>query len=223
MNRRKPNITLWYSLGLAVLLCVAFLVVATGTTLARYRAEREAEITFEVREPEQICLGTVRTVTEEEATEDLKAGTEVFDASTAPVWENVENVPQITFAVANGTSATDYSQRDQKLQLRLIGTLGFWTGEGTANMYLLLPAEDGTDTVNKIQATVTPIPEGTVLHQTNGDGWIYTFQDVNKEELSWTLSGGELSYISLTVTMEGAVLSDPSLLQLQMVADVIRE
>lgn len=223
MNQRKPNKSLWYSLGLAVLLCAAFLVVATGTTLARYRTEREAEITFEVRAPAQICLGTVRTITAEEATEDLKADTEVFDPTVEPAWETVEDVPQITFAVANGTSTTDFSNRDQKLQLRLIGTLGVWTGTQPASMHLLLPAEDGSDTVNKIQATVTPIAEGTVLHQTHGDGWIYTFQDANEEELSWTLPGGELSYISLTVTMEGAVLSDPSLLQLQMIADLISE
>lgn len=223
MNQRKTNNSLWYSLGLAVLLCVAFLVVATGTTLARYRSEREAEITFAVREPERVCLGTVKTITAEEATDALSEGTVVFDASMQPAWKTVENVPQLQLAVANGASATEYSIADQKIRLRLIAGLGVWTGETPANFYLILPAEDASAETKKIQGTATVIEEGTSLYQIHGAGWVYTFQDENGEELSWILEGGKLSYISLTVTMEGAELSEPSLLQHVIIADMVSE
>lgn len=223
MNQRKPNNSLWYSLGLAVLLCVAFLVVSTGTTLARYRAEREKEIKFQVGVPEQICLGVVRTITEEEATDDLLEGTVIFDPEAKPEWGNLESTPQLTFAAANGVSETEYSQGDQRIRLRLIGTLGLWTGTETAAIYLHLPAEDGSNKVTKVQATVTQIVKDTALYHTHGDGWIYTFRDANGEELSWILPGGKLSYISMTITMEGSAPSSPSLLKPQIIAETIGE
>lgn len=219
MNQRKTNNSPWYSLGLAVLLCVAFLVVATGTTLARYRAEREKGITFAVREPEQICMGTTRAISAEEGTEVLPAGKEVFDPDGVPQWETVEGVTQLSLAVANGISETEFSEKDQKIRLRLIGTLGLWTETETASIYLL--SEDGSGT--KIKATVTPITKGTALYNTHGEGWIYTFQDAEGEELSWTLAGGELSYISMTVIIEDASLTGDVMLQPQVIGEVISE
>lgn len=178
MNQRKPNRIVWYSLALALLLCTAFLVTSTGTAFARYRTERSAKVTFEVREPEQICLGTLAL-----------DGT--FRTSL-PAWTTGDDVPTLTLAVANGTSADECSQRDQIFSLRLVGTLGM----ETAPMYLTLPGEE-----TQITATITPITEGTALYHTHGGGWIYTFLDEEGEELSWTLPGGELSHVSLTVTM----------------------
>ena len=35
MNHRKPNMKMWYSLGLTLLLSLAMLLVATGTAFAR--------------------------------------------------------------------------------------------------------------------------------------------------------------------------------------------
>lgn len=223
MNQRKTNSSLWYSLGLALLLCIAFLVVATGTTLARYRAERVAKVNFEVRPPEQISMGLVRTVTAQEATAELPEGTVIFDPSIVPQWQTVEGVTQLSLSIANGISETEFSAGDQSVRFRLIGSLGLWNGAETAKVFLLLPAENGSDTVNKIQATVTPITEGTALYNTYGDGWIYTFQDAEGEELSWTLAGGALSYISLTVTIEDASLTDSVMLQPQVIGEVISE
>ena len=179
MNQRKPNRIVWYSLALVLLLCAAFLVTSTGTAFARYRTERSAKVTFEVREPEQICLGTLAL-----------DGT--FRTSP-PAWTTGDDTPRLNLAVANGTSADDCSQRDQTVSLRLIGSLGI----DTAPMYLTLPGEE-----TQVTATITPITEGTALYHTHGAGWIYTFLDEEGEELTWTLPGGELSYVSLTVTMD---------------------
>lgn len=179
MNQRKPNRIVWYSLGLVLLLSVAFLVTSTGTAFARYRTERSAKVTFEVREPEQICLGTL-----------------ALDGSfrkSAPAWNTTGEIPQLNLTIANGTSDTACSPRDQAVSLRLVGSLGL----ETAPMYLTLPGEE-----TKITATITPITEGTALYHTHGAGWIYTFLDEEGEELSWTLPGGKLSLVSMTVTMD---------------------
>ena len=217
MNRWKLNKSLWFSLGLTCLLCVAFLVIASGTALARYRTEREAKITFEVREPEQISLGMVRTITKEEATAQLPAGTEVFDPSGEPAWQTVDGVPQLTLAAANGISDTEFAEYDQSIRLRLIGSLGLWTGADTAQIFLLM--EDGT----KLQATATPIVEGTAMYVSHGEGWVYSFLDAEGEELTRNLAGGKLSYTSFTVTIENTSLTDTVLLQPMVIGEAISE
>ena len=76
---------------------------------------------------------------------------------------------------------------------------------------------DGTE----ISATATPITEGTVIYHTYGAGWIYSFQDEEGEELFWELAGGELSFVSLTVTIDDEVLTEDSLLRTLVTGEVI--
>lgn len=220
MNQRKTNNVLWYSLVLALLLCIGFLVISTGTTLARYRDEQHKEISFTVREPEQICLGTVRTVTAEEAaTGDLTEDTQIFDPETTPTWESGSELHTLELAVANGRSQSDYSKRDQKVRLRLIT---MWMGDRIPDVKLRLPDPENPENVVEIKATVTEIAQGTGLYETNGPGWIYRFEQ-DDGEVSWTLEGGKLSFVSITVVMNNISLDNPSLLQPQIIADVIRE
>lgn len=206
MNQRKPNRIIWYSLALILVLCMGFAVMSTGTAFARYRSELRKNVTFEVREPEQISLGTL---------ED-KAFT-----TKAPAWKTVESetqtIMQMDLAVANGTSDTDFSQQNQMVCLRLLGSPGLWNGESAAVITLI--QEDGTTT----QAKATPITEGTALYHSFGAGWIFTFQDTEGEELSWTLPGGEFTFVSMTVTIENAVMTADSLLQTHVVGKVIGE
>lgn len=217
MNQRKPNIKAWYSLVLVMLLCIGLLAAATGTTLARYRAEREAEITFRVRPPEQIQLGTVE-VTEEG---DPPVSTEYFEAATRLKWVTENNVTQLSFAVANGSDEKTYSTRDQKVLIRMVGSVGL--GSTPPTLILTLPPEEGETEAKTVTGTATALVEGTALHYTYGEGWLYTFLDTDGEELFWELPGGELSYIGLTVTIDGTVPDDPSLLQPYVVAQVIQE
>lgn len=235
MNQRKPNRKTWYSLGLTVLLCIALLAIATGATLARYRAEREKEVDYRVRVPEQIHLGTVSVVVEEtepegeaDATEttgetEAPVTTEVFTPSSYLVWETKAGVTQLTFAVANGASASDYSARDQRVRLRMIGTLGIWTGSQTPTLHLILPPEEDSDQERIITATVTPFTKGSALHLAYGDGWMYTFLDEEGEELYWDLPGGKLAYVTHTIVIEGEVPENLNLLQPQVIAEVIAD
>lgn len=225
MKQSKPNRMRWYCLGLTALLSIAFLVAATGTTLARYRAQREEEIQISVRQPEQIHLGTVNILTDEEPAtgEDAPEVTEQFVATTDLTWETQEGVAQLKFAVANGTTQTDYSARTQQFQLRMIGTLGIWTESQIPILKLTLFPEEGGEQEVTFTATATPIPAGAALHRVYGDGWIYTFLDENGEEVCWQLPGGSLSYLSMTVTAEGELPQTLSLLQPQVIAETVRE
>lgn len=241
MNQHKPNKVLWYSLALAVLLCVASLVGATGTTLARYRLEREAELNFEVRPPEQLMLGSVRAATAEDVTETVKVGDPIFDARQNPQWENVNGVIRMTPAVANGISETDFSARDQKLTLRLVGTIGLTTQQPEAEdpeaaaatetapepealaIYLVLPGagENGADL--KLKAEQSQILPGTPLYTNMGEGWVFTFRTEDGEEPYWILSGGSFNYVTMTLIMEGTEATEDANLQLQVMAEVSRK
>jgi len=190
MNQRKTNKRMWLSLDLAVFLCIAALMLSVGTAQARYRAEREANITFSLREPEQICRGMEREVTAEEAEADpsLKEGDMVFDSTIEPQWVMIDDTPRLTFSVANGISKTDFSARDQKIRLRLLGGIGFWTGEDTPKVYLRMPSEEAETGYVSIQANVRRIVEGTALYHSHGDGWLLSFYEKENEESRKTKS-----------------------------------
>ena len=219
MNQRKPNSRTWYLLGFTALLCIVLLVTATGTAFARYRAEREAEIKFKVRVPDQVHLGTVTTVTDPTS----GAPGEVFTPDTQLSWETKNGVTQLRFAVANGNSETDFSARDQRVRLRMIGTLGVWDGTQTTQLSLILPALEEGGEERIVTATVTPFIEGTALQLTYGDGWLYTFLDEEGEEIYWELPGGELSYVTLTVAATGEVPENLNLLQPYVTAEAIQD
>lgn len=223
MGQRKPNRKNWYSLGLAALLCTALLVITTGTTFARYRAEKERGIYFKERVPDKIHIGTVSVIPAEgEATEEPDATPsteEVFIANNRLIWKTENQITKLDFAVANGISTSDYSARDQKVRLRMIGNLGNWTGTQPPMLYL----SEGDNQKAPIAATIQPIEEGSAIHLMYGDGWVYTFLNEEGEELSWELSGGALSYVTFSVICDGEISEDLTLLQPQAIAEVIQE
>lgn len=203
MNHRKPNRIALYSLALLLILCAGVLVMSTGTAYARYRSQKDADITFEVRAPEQICLGT--------------PGKNNTFRTEEPQWKTVEGITRMDLAVANGTSKENFAIHDQKISLCFLGSAGLWNGESAAKISLV--GKDGT----LIPATATPIAEGTTLYHSFGAGWIYSFRDEDGVELSWELPGGELSFVSLTVTIEDEALITDSLLRTLVTGEVIDE
>ncbi len=210
MNQRKKNISRWALPMLLLLLTVGCLVASTGGALARYRAEWKETIYFEVRPPEQVVLG--KMVTDEN-------GTVSFDATAQGAWETVEGKQQLEFTVANGTTEEAYSQENQRIHLRLIGTLGIWDGDEEFTVTLQLPPEEDaeeSEEPKKVQATVIRIQEGSPMYTTFGDGWVFAFYDEEGEELSWLLEGGELDTVTMTLILEGAAQNEASLLQLQI-------
>lgn len=199
MNQRKPNSSLRYSLGLAIVLCTAALVISMGTTFARYRTEKNAELTFAVREEASVWVGTIQT--------DTVAGTEVFQPQDELYWEYADNAARLNMVIANGTSESLYAGRDLEVQFRFVGTLAFWQGMEPAKMYVTIPSEKDPNVMETLQAVATPIVEGTALHYKYGDGLLYTIQDANGE-IARILPGGKLSCIEVTITMENLTTED---------------
>lgn len=208
MNRQK-NSSLRHLLCLALLLCMAALVIATGTTYARYRTDAEAEILFEVKTPSQIVIGTVLTDAE---------GNEEFDLNGIPGWKTEGNTATFEIAVSNGSSGNGV--KDQEIRFRLIGGLGLSVGEGTAEVTLKI-TEDGSEKI--FYAEAEKILENTALHFEHGDGWVFTFFDENGKEFSRILEGGKTSYIKMSIIVDtteiGKEIQD--LLEPQFVAETI--
>lgn len=232
MNRRKMNISLC-SLGLALLLTVAALVSAAGTTLARYRAEATEPITFTARPAGQIRLGQL--VTGED-------GGVAFVPDAQGAWEPEDGRYRLTFAVSNLITGETFAADDQQVYLRLVGTPGIWDGAETVKITLLMPAAAATEAETQtpentetaedpeestapeanydaFQAVATRIGVDSPLYNTFGDGWVFSFLNEDGMERSWTLEGGTLSVLEMTLTLEGTALTDPSLLQLQITGD----
>lgn len=203
MNQRKPNSSLWYSLGLGLLLCMAVVVVSTGTAFARYRAERTKELTFSVQDMERIYLGEFHTVTAEEATEERPQNTTYFrEQNTFPL-KNQDGILGLDMVVTNGKTESEYSERSQQVQIRILATSGVWTGMEPAPMELTISSQGNPDTEETVKAVAVQIEEGTALFRTFGAGWVYMLKGEDGE-LSWTLPGGEFSYLNVSVVMSGA-------------------
>lgn len=222
MNRWKLNRFLWCSMGLVMLLCMAIVVYSTGTTYARYRTEREEKITFEVREAERVALGTMKPVVPEE-TEGTgqEAPASVFTQTDTLIWETVNDKAYLNFTVANGATETSFSENDQTIKIRIIGTLGLWTGMETVKLYLQIPSATDPEQTEIIQAAVAPIAEGSALYHTHGPGWIYSFLNAEEEELTWTLTGGAFSSVDLTIFMDGPAPQEDAALQPLIIAEAI--
>ncbi|MBQ5327636.1 MAG: hypothetical protein J6J15_00445 [Oscillospiraceae bacterium] len=210
MDRQK-NSLLRHLLCLALLLCMAALVIATGTTYARYRTDAEAEILFEVKTPSQIIIGTVLTYAE---------GNEEFDPSGIPEeWKTEGNTATLEIAVSNGSSGNGI--KDQEIRFRLIGGLGLSVGEGTAEVTLKI-TEDGSEKI--FYAEAEKILENTALHFEHGDGWVFTFFDENGKEFSRILEGGKSSYIKMSIIVDTTEIDKENLnlmIEPQFIAETI--
>ena len=208
MDRQK-NSLLRHLLCLALLLCMAALVIATGTTYARYRTDAEAEILFEVKTPSQIVIGTVLTDAE---------GNEEFDPNGILGWKTEGNTATLEIAVSNGSSGN--SVKDQEIRFRLIGGLGFSVGEGTAEVTLKI-TEDGSEKIFYSEAE--KILENTALHFEHGDGWVFTFFEENGKEFSRILEGGKSSYIKMSIIVDTTEIDkeNPLLIEPQFIAETI--
>lgn len=208
MGRRKMNIFPW-SAGLAIAMAALCLVGAAGVSYARYQVNRSESVFYTPQQPAQVYLGEM--VTRDD-------GQTVFDSRAVGSWETVENRSELAFAVANGTSSEDYSQKDQLVQLRLIGSLGVWDGQQTVNVTLCVPSQDQTDEnqpqFQEIPGVATRIPQESPLYHIFGDGWMFTFLDENIEETTWLLEGESFSVLQFRIVIEGVELTDPSLFQL---------
>ncbi len=242
MKLQKLNRSLWYSLGLALLLVAGSLTAAAGPALARYRAEIDVKIPFTPNYPERVVLGSWTTVNDNGNMVDL------FQEQPNQ-WKTEGNVTYLEFTAANGTSDSDFRTADQKVRIRLIASLALMADGKPAEVTLRVPKEVSSDTEDpdtagttesggteityeEYTATAMQIPKGSALHTTFGDGWVYVFyetKDVTKEdgttetvqgeERTWTLEGGKFSYYNMKMMVESTNTTDEILLRLQVIGE----
>ena len=214
MKTPKKNSTLWYSLGLVLLLCITVPVLATGTAFARYKSDAETETVFAVKEKPVIYTGTVR--------EDSD-GEKSFEQTDELVWENDGETATLTLAVANGPEeGKSWYKSDQRIRIRIFASLGLWAEKETAEVKIVLPAEEGSEEGRTVQAAAERIKSGTYLHRIYGEGWILTFPDKNGEEIFWDIDGERFSYVTITVTAESSAMDGTALLIPEIKAEVIK-
>lgn len=197
MSRRKRNI----SMGLVLLLAATCLLGAVGVSLARYRADQQETLLFQVRQPGQVHLG-VRATPDE-------AGIPGFNSQGVSSWKWSNGEAKLDFTVANGASQEDASGEDQYFTVQLVGSLGIGSGAETVAVTLELSSEE----TEIYQGTASRIQPGTPLYRTYGDGWVFSFLDQAGKDHTWTLEGGRFSAVDLTVTLKGKELAETSLLQ----------
>lgn len=199
---------------LGLLLAIGIVSLSVGNAWARYQEIQREQVTFQVREPDQVLLGTIQE--------------EVFlpvDEQTNPlVWHTVEHGVSLEFAVANGSSKTLYSAGDQVFRLSMFGSLGV-AKDGVpleVSVTYAVPGEE--ETYKMVWATATAIGKGTALNHSYGDGWLYRFYEETADgmrELTWELPGGSLNYVTLTVLANGTFSDELSLLQPLVSAETI--
>ncbi len=198
MKQHKPGKKAFQLTGLTLLftliLCIGLLIVSTGNIFARYRAERQKDVTVQVRKPEMVLLGTIENGE--------------FTSSDRLEWVVEDNVASLKFAVANGASETDFSTKDQAIQLCMIGSLGILKDGEPPWLSVTFIPQKGNGEERTVTATASSIVEGTALYHSYGPGWLYRFYETTAEgnrELTWELPGGSLSYVILTVKTDGDI------------------
>lgn len=212
MNPSKKNSTLWYSLGLVLIFCIAVLVLATGVTFARYRRDIEAEVTFAAEEAAKICIGTV---SEEE-------GEKTFTMMGSPEWTDESGGKTLSFAVANmDSSDKKVFEKNQRIRIRIIGSAGLKTEGGITEIKLIFLSEEDSGEEISVTAAAEPIKEGSYLYQTEGPGWIFTFLDEDGEEIFWDLKGGSLSYAEIKIFVGSPNLESDVKIEPRISAEVL--
>lgn len=225
-KQHKLNKPLTHIQGLCLLLllvlCFGCLAAATGTTFARYQSESKENLLFEVREPDQVRLGTVQKVREK----DTFVPSEKLDW----VVDEESGVASLTFSAANGLDSENFSSRDQAVKLRMLGSLTLAeTGMipqlvvSYVDKKITVDGEEKTET-KMVTGEVSYIVEGSSLYHTYGSGCLYTFYETTaegKREVTWELPGGELSYVTLTVQTAGDISGIFGVLQPMIIAEPI--
>ena len=222
MKQHKRNKPMLYEqvlqLMLITILCVGCLSIAVGTTYARYRSESEEGLLFEMRQPDQVSLGTIQKVQDEDT----------FVLSDTLNWtiDEKDGLASLTFAVANGSDGKNYSFKDQLVRLRMIGSLSIAESGKIPALTVTYVSEklNGEKIEKTVQGEVSSIMEGSPLYHTHGHGFLYTFYETTpegKKELTWELPGEKLSYFTLTVKTTEEVSGTLGFLQPLVVAETI--
>ena len=186
-----------------LLLCLLMVgALALGVTYGRYRQEYPtASYKFIADGAGSLTLGGVIT----QDWVDMGLWPEM-----PAEWTVTGNRGQIEFSIRNCQTGDSYTRRSQAATVRLVAGLGIGAPE---NLTVTLSYPQSNETVT-LTARAEAIGEGSLLHKTYGEGWVYCFYDDMGNEKTFSLPGGQLSYQNLRMTLEGEI--DPILCQLQV-------
>lgn len=145
MNEKYPGAPSWSTLGLAALMLVGCLVGAVGIATARYRADEQANAVFQPQAPVQVYLGQLRP--------DETSQTYTFDTAQQS-WQSVEEEDnryyQLSFAISNSPTMTEFPADTQQVRIRLVGSVGLWNMDEEVPVVLKLrvpkPVKEPEDT-----------------------------------------------------------------------------
>lgn len=155
------------------------LTLTLGTALARYIAEQRVDLTIaSAAEQNTVYLRT-------RSGDPLENG----------AWSGWGALSRLDFALCNAESAESFPQKEQSTTLWLAATVNADTA--TTVVRLLVGGEE-------YLGTPKPITEGTVFWRQHGAGDLYRFYNQAGEELVWTLEGGKLSQIDMSLLVTGA-------------------
>lgn len=204
MSRQTPERSLHNRLGILLVMILLCLCLTIGIAYGRYRAQSVDNLPFVSDELEMVYLGR-----------ELSADGEVDVQSANWVQEN--SVFAMEFLVCNGNSETKFAEQDQEVSLSLLASGALLNGE-EAVVELIVPTEGGEEA---FLATVQPILKGSSYETKFGEGWVFRFLHEDKEEVTWTLKGGELSVLQVKITLADAKFVSDCQLQISVTGKTV--
>lgn len=214
MKHRKLNTPVYLALGLCAVLMGLCMLIATGTTFARYRLEQQLSMEPEPRPLDQVYLG--------EWGVDAETKKPKFLTDVQNTWQTVDGLTRLEFTVSNGLTEESFAWEDLRVYVRVVGTLDIRNGgNGPVLKLILPPLEEGEDPEVLI-GKPERIVQDTQLYHTFGEGWIFRFCDDQGQEVFRTLEGGSLNWLDMKLVMElpqADAAQYTGLLQLQITGD----
>ncbi|MBQ4547434.1 MAG: hypothetical protein IJA17_09835 [Oscillospiraceae bacterium] len=187
MDHWKKNSSLRYFAGLALLMVPVILMIIASPAFARYQKEKIGNITFNVKEPGQICFVNIEN-----------NQLEVIDNENNKfVWTESEGTKSLEISVANGSGNSDYSEYDQNVTVMLVAGLGLSVEDGETGITL----EHGGNIYSAKAEKTIP---GSESYTAFGESWVITFFDKAGNEFSGVLEGGKLDTFTVKITVENA-------------------
>lgn len=193
------------ALKILLLLLIACIALAVGVTYGRYHSSIDA-VSFNIS---SVSANNLRVYGG--ALSDEKLGSAWAEVSSG--WSQESGKAELEFFVVNGSSGENYAKRDQTYTVELISGVS----SGHLTVTLSYVDEDGDNIV--LSANPEKIVEGSALYAAYGDGWVYSFYDMNADEINFLLEGEKLSYRNFKLNVSGS--AEASLFNLHVTGDFV--
>jgi len=194
----RPVGYFWKKTGFIVAVVVLSVAMLAGTAWARYQMTKAYGMQYEAKRNASVYLGLGVDA----------AGNLIKGQGT---WVHADGGRVLDFVVSNGESAALYDPDPQKVSVRLVSSLGCDLSGADVVLYV--------DGEGPRQGRVRQIAENSPLYKSFGPGWFVEFPDADGKEATWTLEGGQLSWLSARLEIQNGELLDTTQLRLQVAGD----